>query len=249
MSGGRRRAVQSFVRRAGRLTRAQQRAMAELWPRYGIAAGTAALDLDAVFGRGSGRRVVEIGYGNGESLVAMAAADPAADFLGIEVHEPGVGHCLLEIERSGVANVRLIAADAMELLAGPLSAATIDRINLYFPDPWPKKRHHKRRIFNPAFLAAAHRVLKPGGRLHIATDWAPYAEHIREQLRDARGFKVIDYREHAGEAPPERPTTKFERRGLALGHRIFDWIAVAGEDSGETADARMGRTGPGLSDV
>ncbi len=232
MSDGRRRTVRSFVRRGGRLTRAQQRAMAELWPRYGVDAGNGPLDLDAVFGRVAAQRVVEIGYGNGESLVAMAAAAPGTDFLGIEVHEPGIGHCLLEIERCGVTNLRLVAADAVELLAARLVAATIDRINLYFPDPWPKKRHHKRRIVNAAFLAAVRRALRPGGHLHIATDWAPYAEHVREQLDSARGFTVVSYREHAGEAPLQRPTTKFERRGLALGHRIHDWIAASSPGDG-----------------
>ncbi len=217
-----RRAVRSFVKRAGRLTASQQKALASLWPAWGIEYSDSALDLDAVFGR-SAPRVLEIGFGNGDSLVDMAAGNPDTDFLGVEVHEPGVGHCLIRIGEAGASNLRLIMHDAIDVLEHQLGRATLDRVNLYFPDPWPKKRHHKRRIVSPAFLALVASRLKPGGHLHIATDWENYAEHIDETLATAPGFMLEERREHDGTRPLDRPATKFEARGLKLGHRIWDW--------------------------
>ncbi|MDX1516770.1 MAG: tRNA (guanosine(46)-N7)-methyltransferase TrmB, partial [Woeseiaceae bacterium] len=140
-----RRRIRSFVRRGGRLTRSQQRAMQALWPVFGVDAGDAPLDFDRLFGR-EAPRVLEIGFGNGDTLVALAASDPDRDYLGIEVHEPGVGHCLIRIRETGINNLRLIIQDALEVLRQRVPAASVDRVNLYFPDPWPKKRHHKRRI-------------------------------------------------------------------------------------------------------
>ncbi|MGB5344722.1 MAG: tRNA (guanosine(46)-N7)-methyltransferase TrmB [Woeseia sp.] len=216
------RTIRSFVRRTGRMTPAQQRAMNELWPRFGIGYSASPLDLGAVFGR-TAPRVLEIGFGNGETLVAQASANPDSDYIGVEVHEPGVGHCLLHIEVNDVDNLRLISHDALEVMEQQLGAASLSRINLYFPDPWPKKRHHKRRIVNDAFLALCARKLRDRGHLYIATDWANYAEHIDERIDRSPDFACVERREHDGSQPLERPNTKFERRGLKIGHRIVDW--------------------------
>ena len=216
------RAIRSFVRRAGRLTASQQRALDELWPTIGIEYSDEPLDWQALFGRDA-YHVIEIGFGNGDTLVAQAAAQPDADFIGIEVHEPGVGHCLIKLREAGIANLRIIAHDAVEVLGRQIPAESVDRINLYFPDPWPKKRHHKRRIVQPAFLELCWTALRIGGALHVATDWANYAEHIDEVIGESNRFELDERREHAGNAPLDRPQTKFEQRGLKLGHRIVDW--------------------------
>ena len=223
------RTIRSFVRRAGRLTSSQARALEELWPSMGIDYSAAALDLTAEFGR-KVPVVLEIGFGNGETLVQTAAARPELDFLGIEVHEPGVGHCLLRAHDAGVRNLRLIRRDALEVLKQQIAPASLSRVNLYFPDPWPKKRHHKRRIVQPAFLDLVADRLEPGGALHIATDWANYAEHINEMLDEFGRFDCVERREHGGDLPLDRPETKFERRGLTKGHRIYDWRFVRLDD-------------------
>ncbi len=216
------RTVRSFVRRSGRLTAAQQRALAELWPRYGIDYDGRALALAGLFGRDA-PCVLEIGFGNGETLVEQAAASSERNFIGIEVHEPGIGHCLLQIEAAGIDNLRLVAHDALEVLERQIPDGALSRINLYFPDPWPKKRHHKRRIVNLAFMELAARKLGPHGQLHIATDWANYAEHIDDVIARSPDFSCRERRQHGGDRPLDRPTTKFERRGLKRGHNIFDW--------------------------
>lgn len=216
------RTVRSFVRRSGRLTPSQRRALDELWPRYGVDFDVQALDLDAVFERHAAR-VLEIGFGNGETLVQLALDNPATDYLGIEVHEPGVGHCLLAAEQAGITNLKLVSHDAIEVLDCQISSASLKRINLYFPDPWPKKRHHKRRIVQRRFLALCADRLESGGSLHIATDWANYAEHIDDLLTNLDQFDCLERREHDGDTPLDRPITKFERRGQRQGHRIWDW--------------------------
>jgi len=215
-----RQAVRSYVLRAGRITRAQRRALDELLPRWGIPYSPERLDLDAVFGR-KARRVLEIGFGNGDTLVGLAAASADADFLGVEVHPPGIGRCLLAIEAQGLTNLRLIAHDAVEVLESQLPPASLDEVLLYFPDPWPKKRHHKRRIVQPAFASLVASRLRPGGRFRLATDWEPYADWMLEVLNAAPGF--------ANAAPgggcierPDRGATRFEDRGRRLGHRVFD---------------------------
>lgn len=223
------RPVRSFVLREGRLTAGQRRAFEALWPRFGVAwqPGTP-LDPVAVFNVPQ-PVVLEIGFGNGESLAAQAAADPARNYLGLEVHRPGVGHLLLQIERLDIANLRVMRADAGALLqpppAGGLPAASLAAVQLFFPDPWPKQRHHKRRIVQPAFMRNVARALAPGGVFHAATDWAPYAEHMLRVLEAMP--TVFENTAGAGrfaERPASRPPTKFERRGERLGHRVFDLV-------------------------
>jgi len=218
----RKRSVRSFVKRVGRMTPAQERALRELWPEFGIAFSEEQLDLHAVFGR-TAPRVLEIGFGNGESLVEQASANPAVDYIGIEVHDPGVGHCLLHIEKAGVSNVRLINHDAVEVMSLQIPDGALSRINLYFPDPWPKKRHHKRRLVQPAFLELAAQKIEAAGSLHLATDWQNYAEHIDALIESQERFRLTERRVHTGDSPLDRPITKFERRGLKLGHKIWDW--------------------------
>jgi tRNA (guanine-N7-)-methyltransferase len=204
------------------MTASQQKALDELWPDYGIEYTAELLDLGAEFGR-EAPRVLEIGFGNGDSLVQLARDDPSSDFLGIEVHDPGIGHCMIAARAAGVHNLRLVGHDAIDVLQNQIAEGSLARINLYFPDPWPKKRHHKRRIVQPAFLELIASRMIPGASLHVATDWANYAEHIDEILEDSPLFACAERREHAGDQPLERPATKFERRGLRKGHRIWDW--------------------------
>ncbi len=217
-----RRTIRSFVRRAGRMTSSQRRALAELWPDFGLDFTPAPLDLAALFARDA-PRVLEIGYGNGETLVQQAFENPATDFIGIEVHEPGIGHCLIEARKAHVSNLRVISHDAIDVLNHQLPSESLQRINIYFPDPWPKKRHHKRRLLQPSFLNLCADRLESSGSLHIATDWANYAEHIDELLAQSDQFALGERLEHAGDRPLDRPMTKFERRGLRRGHQIWDW--------------------------
>jgi len=209
------RPVRSFVRRAGRMTPAQRRALAELWPRYGIDNRPAMLDLHEVFGRRA-LRILEIGFGDGELLVQTAADHPERDFIGIEVHEPGVGHCLLRIAELGLTNVRIMRHDALEALRQQFTDASLHGVNLFFPDPWPKKRHHKRRIVQPAFVALLGRKIAAGGFFHTATDWAEYADHIDATVAADPAFRAADAQ------TSKRPETKFELRGRRLGHAIRD---------------------------
>jgi tRNA (guanine-N7-)-methyltransferase len=204
------------------MTASQQRALDELWPDYGIEPASETLDLARVFDRAA-PCVLEIGFGNGDSLVQLANEHPARNFLGIEVHDPGVGHCMIAARAAGVTNLRLIAHDAIEILETNIPPAALARINLYFPDPWPKKRHHKRRIVQAGFLELCASRLEKKGSLHIATDWANYAEHIDAVLAESPQFSCAEKRVHDGDAPLDRPATKFERRGGRLGHRIWDW--------------------------
>jgi tRNA (guanine-N7-)-methyltransferase len=204
------------------MTSAQERALRDLWPEFGIAYSDEVLDLDSVFCRTTSR-VLEIGFGNGETLIEQASSNPSIDYIGIEVHEPGVGQCLLHIADAGVTNLRLIRQDALDVLQHQIPDGALNRINLYFPDPWPKKRHHKRRIVQPAFLGLAARKITVSGTLRIATDWHDYAEHIDALIGPQARFRLTDRRVHCGNDPLDRPTTKFERRGRKLGHEIWDW--------------------------
>ncbi|WP_338053461.1 tRNA (guanosine(46)-N7)-methyltransferase TrmB [Rhabdochromatium marinum] len=217
--------MRSFVLREGRLTAAQARAYQQLWPRYGCDwQPEQRLDMVALFG--NDRPVVlEIGFGNGEALLHMAASHPERNYLGLEVHRPGVGHLLMELERAGLDNVRVMREDAAALLAHALPPASLAGVCLFFPDPWPKKRHHKRRIVQPAFIDDLARVLAPGGFLHAATDWAPYADWMLEQLRAAADrFENLSPSGDFVARPEERPLTRFERRGARLGQPARDLL-------------------------
>lgn len=215
------RAIRSFVMRGGRATAAQQRALCEQWPRYGFDYCAAPTDLDALFGRAA-PRTLEIGFGNGEFLAALADRQPARDFLGIEVHPPGVGHLLQLAAAAEITNLRVSRHDAVEVLRDQLAPACLDEVLVLFPDPWHKKRHHKRRLVNPAFAALAASRLIIGGRLHLATDWEDYARQMLEVL-DAE--PLLRNRAGPGEFAPRdasRAPTRFERRGERLGHAVFD---------------------------
>jgi len=216
-----RRGVRSFVVRAGRMTAAQQRAWQQLWPRYGLETGSAALDLPAAFGR-EAPRTLEIGFGNGEALLALAAAHPERDFLGVEVHRPGIGHLMLRAEQLGLGNVRAICRDAVEVLRHCIADASLDEVLLYFPDPWPKKRHHKRRIVQPEFVALVASRLRPGGVLRMATDWEPYAAQMLEVASDCPLLRNESADGRFVPRPEGRPATRFERRGQRLGHGVWD---------------------------
>lgn len=216
-----RRPIRSFVLRQGRTTGAQRRACADLLPVYGVPYARAPLDLDRLFGR-SAPRILEIGFGMGETTAAIAKQHPGIDYLGVEVHTPGVGSLLKRIAELELANVRVIRHDAVEVLEHMIAPASLDGVHIFFPDPWPKKRHHKRRLIQPPFVALLASRMKPGAYLHAATDWEDYARQILETLsaeprlqNTADGFAA---------RPESRPETKFERRGLGLGHRVWDVV-------------------------
>lgn len=216
------RPIRSFVRREGRLTAGQQRALQELWPRYGLEAD-APLDLTQVFGRDA-PRTLEIGFGNGASLATMAAQQPQHDFIGIEVHRPGVGHLLQLIEKHGLANVRVMREDAVQILKHCIADDSLDRVLLLFPDPWHKKRHHKRRIVQPEFVALLATKLRRGGHLHMATDWEDYAEHMVSVMSGSTAFRNCAKSGAFVARPDYRPVTKFEQRGQRLGHGVWDLL-------------------------
>lgn len=217
------RRIRSFVLRQGRFTPAQQRAFDALWPRCGLDFTGQPRDFDAAFGRRA-PRVLEIGFGNGEALRYAALHDPDRDYIGIEVHAPGVGRLLNGLAADGSNHVRLYHYDAVEVLEREIADGALDEIRIYFPDPWHKKRHNKRRLLKPEFAALLARKLAPGGRLHLATDWRDYAEQMWEVLDAAEGL-----RNRAGPGghvprPPWRPQTHFESRGQRLGHEVFDLL-------------------------
>ena len=216
------RPIRSFVRREGRLTAGQQRALQELWPRYGLEAD-ALLDLTQVFGRDA-PRTLEIGFGNGASLATMAAQQPQHDFIGIEVHRPGVGHLLQLIEEYGLTNVRAMREDAVQILKHCIADDSLDRVLLLFPDPWHKKRHHKRRIVQPEFVALLATKLRRGGHLHMATDWEDYAEHMVSVMSGSTAFRNCAKSGAFVARPDYRPVTKFEQRGQRLGHGVWDLL-------------------------
>ncbi len=178
--------------------------------------------LPGIFGR-TAPVVMEIGMGDGETLLEMAAASPASDFLGVEVHRPGLGHCLLGIEARAFTNVRLVAQDAVEVLERRVADDSLDEVLLYFPDPWPKKRHHKRRIVQPPFVELVANKLKPGGAFRLATDWAPYAEWMLEVMAASALVVPVSGSGPRVARPPARPLTRFEQRGERLGHEVFDF--------------------------
>ncbi len=216
------RRIRSFVRRGGRLTTSQQKALDDFYPVFGVQPGTDPIDLKNLFGR-EAPLWLEVGIGNGDALVAMAAAQPDKNFLGIEVHRAGVGHCLFEVNRLGLTNVRVIEQDAVEVLGQRLPESCVDRFLLFFPDPWHKKKHKKRRIVSHAFAQTVKRLLVDEGVWHLATDWEDYASHMVEVLDAESCFENM-----AGESgpwsprPEYRPYTRFERRGERLGHGVWD---------------------------
>ena len=217
----RHRTIRSYVLRQGRVTTAQQRACEELLPRYGVPYSQTPLDLDRVFGRAA-PKILEIGFGMGETMADIAMRHPENDYLGIEVHAPGVGSLLNRIAGLGIANVRVIRHDAVEVLEHMLAPQSLAGAHVFFPDPWPKKRHHKRRLIQPPFARLLASRLKPGAHLHVATDWEDYARQILEVL----SAEPLLANTAAGFAPrPDyRPLTKFENRGLKLGHGVWDIV-------------------------
>ncbi|HWP87708.1 MAG TPA: tRNA (guanosine(46)-N7)-methyltransferase TrmB [Burkholderiales bacterium] len=215
------RPIRSFVLRQGRVSNAQQRAHETLLPKYGIPYAPGLIELDHVFGRRA-PKILEIGFGMGETTAAIAALHPENDYLGIEVHTPGVGSLLKAIEEEGLTNVRIVQHDAVEVLCHMIGHDTFDGVHVFFPDPWPKKRHHKRRLLQPAFVALLVERMKPGAYLHVATDWQEYAEYVLAVLKNNPLLEntAMDY----APRPAYRPQTKFETRGLKLGHGVWDVI-------------------------
>jgi tRNA (guanine-N7-)-methyltransferase len=218
-----RRRIRSYVLRAGRMTAVQKRALETNWQRWGLEYNGSELAYDSAFGRG-GPRVLEIGFGMGQSLVATAEATPETNFIGIEVHRPGVGKLLHSMEERGVDNIRVYRHDAVEVLRDCIPNASLDTIQIFFPDPWQKKRHHKRRLIQPPFVSQLASKLKTGGVLHLATDWENYAEQMMEVLSAAEGFSNTCGEGHFAPRPAHRPLTKFELRGERLGHGVWDLV-------------------------
>ncbi|MGD8913396.1 MAG: tRNA (guanosine(46)-N7)-methyltransferase TrmB [Candidatus Thiodiazotropha sp.] len=217
------RPIRSYVLRQGRLTEAQQRAFKSLWPQYGLALGQQPLQFASIFGR-EAPVTMEIGFGNGEALAQLAARHPEEDFLGVEVHTPGVGHLMLKLAEQESSNVRILQTDAMELLRHHLPQASLHRVQLYFPDPWHKRRHHKRRIVQLAFADLIQQALSPGGVIHMATDWEDYARQMMAVFTQHRGFRNQAGKGNYSPRPETRPMTKFEQRGQRLGHGVWDLL-------------------------
>ena len=215
------RRIRSFVRREGRLTKGQERALTELWPVMGVEFTGEMLDLVELFGRDA-PVVLEIGFGMGASLVEMAQAAPEKNFIGIEVHRPGVGACLSSAAEAGVTNLRLFCHDAVEVLEQMIPEQSIDTLQLFFPDPWHKSRHHKRRIVQPAFVEMLRPRLKLGGVFHMATDWQNYAEQMLQILQERENLHNQSPTGDYIARPDFRPLTKFEQRGQHLGHGVWD---------------------------
>lgn len=223
------RTIRSYVTREGRLTSGQARALTELWPRYGIDRTPGQLlDFAALFGRDA-PVVCEVGFGDGGTLREMAAKRPEWNFLGIEVHRPGVGNLLLRLERDGITNVRIVREDAVTVLAQAVPTDSLHRFHLFFPDPWPKKRHHKRRILSPGFAELVASRLLPGeGIFHFATDWEDYAAQALAILEDCEALRNVHESGGYAERPQWRPETRFERRGRRLGHNVRDILMCRG---------------------
>ena len=215
--------IKSFVLRQGRLSAGQQKALETQWPQFGLSVEDGLLDFQQVFGR-EAPTVVEIGFGMGSSLAEMAEAHPHQNYIGIEVHRPGVGALLKLIEQKGLTNIRVFNHDAIEVLEKCIPQNALSAVYLFFPDPWHKKRHHKRRIVQPAFAQTIHAHLQPGGQFHMATDWENYAEHMMAVMSDAPNFRNLSGPGQFTPRPDYRPLTKFEARGQRLGHGVWDLI-------------------------
>jgi len=217
------RTIHSFVKRQGRLTSGQELALETQWSIYGIDYSEDALDLEKLFDRNA-ETVLEIGFGNGDSLWKMAQASPELNFIGIEVHRPGVGHILRLIEESDCENLRVSNQDAIDVLQHQIPDHSLDRVQLFFPDPWHKRKHNKRRIVQDEFIQQLAKKLKPGGIFHLATDWKDYAKHMLITLNDSELFSNLSDDNTFVPKPETRPTTKFEKRGHRLGHGVWDLL-------------------------
>ena len=215
------RPIRSYVLRQGRVSKAQQRAYDTLLAHFGIPFAPQIVDLDRVFGR-SAPRILEIGFGMGETTAQIAQAHPENDYLGIEVHTPGVGSLLKQIRERGLTNVRIVQHDAVEVLTHMIAPRAFDGVHIFFPDPWPKKRHHKRRLIQSAFVALLAERMKPGAYLHVATDWQDYAEQLLAVL--SAEPQLLNTAQAYAPRPDYRPATKFEQRGLRLGHQVWDIV-------------------------
>jgi tRNA (guanine-N7-)-methyltransferase len=215
------RSIRSFVMRGGRITDAQQRALESLWPRYGIPFEPTPLDIRSAFGR-LAPVTLEIGFGNGDHLAAQAEAHPERNYLGVEVHRPGVGRLLLALEERQLTHVRVICHDAVEVLAQQIAPQSLDEVLILFPDPWPKKRHHKRRLVQAPFVELVAGRLRTGGVLRMATDWQPYADAVLEVLNANPRLRNLSPDERFVPRPTERNPTRFEKRGERLGHDVWD---------------------------
>ena len=213
--------IRSYVLRQGRFSRGQQRAYVELFPRYGVPFEPKEIDFAALFGRRA-PVIVEVGSGMGETTAAIAAANPDRDYLAIEVHSPGIGSLLKLVQEQGIENIRVVRHDAAEVFREMIQPASLAGVHVFFPDPWPKKRHHKRRLLQPAFVDATAERLRPGGYLHIATDWQDYAEQALAVLEATP--LLANSAERFAPRPASRPETKFERRGRRLGHGVWDLL-------------------------
>ncbi len=223
------RQIRSFVLRAGRLTEGQQRALDELLPKFSVSPGNDWLDLAGLFGNQK-PVIVEIGFGNGDATWQMAGQSPQENFIGVEVHRPGVGHLLLQLEKHGINNVRVACEDGVGFLRRRIPPGSLEGLRLYFPDPWPKKRHHKRRIVQPSFVALLAEKLTPGGIAHFATDWQNYAEHMLEAMRENPAFENLSDTGDYCSRPAWRPLTKYEKRGERLGHAVYDLLFIRRSD-------------------
>jgi len=214
--------IKSYILRQGRLTQGQQQALEQQWPVYGIDFSQQRLDLHKIFQR-KAPLILEIGFGNGESLFQQARSCPQNNYLGIEVHRPGVGQLLRLVRDAAITNIRVINHDAVEVLQQQIPDNSLDVVQLFFPDPWHKRRHHKRRIVNAGFIRLIHQKLKSGGIFHLATDWKDYAQVMLKEMEQAEGFSNDagpgEYAKQSG-----RPPTKFEHRGKRLGHGVWDLV-------------------------
>ena len=215
--------IRSFVRREGRMSPGQLRAFTQIWPKYGLNVTDGPLNVSATFNRVA-PTIVEIGFGNGQSLLTMAKENPNENYIGIEVHRPGVGSLLIAMQQAAVSNIRIYQHDAIEVLQNCISDHSLDRVQLYFPDPWPKNRHHKRRIVQSDFIGLIAQKLKTGGVFHCATDWQPYAEWILEKMSETEQFSHNGNDNGLCTRPDSRPTTKYEMRGITLGHTVYDLL-------------------------
>ena len=220
------RRIRSFVLRAGRVTAAQERALAELWPNFGLDFSGAPIDLDVAFGRGpashAAPRCLEIGFGAGEVIGSLAATNRHIDYLGIEVHRPGVGRLLLHADQANLTNLRVVCHDAVEVLNSAIGGESFDEILVFFPDPWHKKRHHKRRLIEPDFVALLSQKMAPGAVLRLGTDWQDYAQQMLAVCNANGDLESLSPDRTYVARPDFRPPTRFERRGARLGHRVWD---------------------------